>query len=137
MKVKIKPGWDASVAEAIRSTFPQLPFMLDANSAYTLADTPLFKGFDAYKPTMIEQPLAYDDIVDHATLQREIETPICLDESIHTGEDARKAIEIGAKAVWLQLEVWDEAAAERADAAGLLVVMDRCPAIDWPRLGPG
>ena len=70
VKVKIKPGWDASVAEAIRSTFPQLPFMLDANSAYTLADTPLFKGFDAYKPTMIEQPLAYDDIVDHATLQR-------------------------------------------------------------------
>ena len=99
VKVKIKPGWDGSVAEAIRTTFPNLPFMLDANSAYTLADAPLFKRFDAYKPTMIEQPLAHDDIVDHATLQREIETPICLDESIHTGDDARKAIEIGATRV--------------------------------------
>ena len=99
VKVKIKPGWDGSVAEAIRATFPDLPFMLDANSAYTLADAPLFKRFDAYKPTMIEQPLAHDDIVDHATLQREIETPICLDESIHTGDDARKAIELGATRV--------------------------------------
>jgi o-succinylbenzoate synthase len=73
--------------------------MLDANSAYTLADAPLFKRFDAYKPTMIEQPLAHDDIVDHATLQRQIETAICLDESIHTGDDARKAIELGATRV--------------------------------------
>jgi len=99
VKVKIKPGWDGSVAEAIRATFPNLPFMLDANSAYTLADTPLFKRFDAYKPTMIEQPLAHDDIVDHAALQRQIETAICLDESIHTGDDARKAIELGATRV--------------------------------------
>jgi O-succinylbenzoate synthase len=96
VKVKIKPGWDGSVAEAIRNAFPDLPFMLDANSAYTLADAPLFKRIDAYTPTMIEQPLAYDDIVDHATLQREITTPICLDESIHTGDDARKAIGLGA-----------------------------------------
>ncbi len=99
VKVKIKPGWDSSVAEAIRDAFPDLPFMLDANSAYTLADAPLFKRFDQYKPTMIEQPLAHDDIVDHATLQREIETPICLDESIHTGDDARKAIQLGATRV--------------------------------------
>jgi len=96
VKVKIKPGWDGAVAEAIRGAFPELPFMLDANSAYTLADVPLFKRIDAYRPTMIEQPLAHDDIVDHAALQREIATPICLDESIHTGDDARKAIELGA-----------------------------------------
>jgi O-succinylbenzoate synthase len=96
VKVKIKPGWDGSVAAAIRDSFPDLPFMLDANSAYTLADVPLFKRIDAYAPTMIEQPLAHDDIVDHAALQREIKTPICLDESIHTGDDARKAIELGA-----------------------------------------
>jgi O-succinylbenzoate synthase len=96
VKVKIKPGWDGAVAETIRNTFPDLPFMLDANSAYTLADAPLFKRIDAYTPMMIEQPLAHDDIVDHATLQREITTPICLDESIHTGDDARKAIELGA-----------------------------------------
>ena len=96
VKVKIKPGWDAAVAEAIRNAFPELPFMLDANSAYTLSDAPLFKRIDAYTPTMIEQPLAHDDIVDHAALQREIRTPICLDESIHTGDDARKAIELRA-----------------------------------------
>jgi O-succinylbenzoate synthase len=99
VKVKIKPGWDGPVAEAIRGAFPDLPFMLDANSAYTLADVPLFRRIDAYAPTMIEQPLAYDDIVDHAALQREISTAICLDESIHTGEDARKAIELGATKV--------------------------------------
>jgi O-succinylbenzoate synthase len=99
VKVKIKPGWDGSVAEAIRKEFPDLPFMLDANSAYTLADAPLFQRIDAYAPTMIEQPLAHDDIVDHAALQREIKTPICLDESIHTGDDARKAIELGATRV--------------------------------------
>ena len=99
VKVKIKPGWDGSVAQAIRDAFPDLPFMLDANSAYTLADAPLFKRIDAFAPTMIEQPLAHDDIVDHATLQREIKTPICLDESIHTGDDARKAIELGATRV--------------------------------------
>ena len=61
-----------------------------------LADLPLFKRIDAYHPTMIEQPLAYDDIVDHATLQKAIATPICLDESIHTADDARKAIGLGA-----------------------------------------
>jgi len=96
VKLKIKPGADGHVAEGVRNHFPDLKFMLDANSAYTLADLPLFKRIDAYHPTMIEQPLAYDDIVDHATLQKEIATPVCLDESIHTSEDARKAIEIGA-----------------------------------------
>jgi len=96
VKLKIKPGWDVTVAEAVRATFPELPFMLDANSAYTLADVAVFKRIDTYAPMMIEQPLSHDDIVDHATLQREIKTPICLDESIHTGDDARKAIELGA-----------------------------------------
>ena len=96
VKLKIKPGADAHVAEAVRNRYPDLAFMLDANSAYALADLPLFKRIDAYPPTMIEQPLAYDDIVDHAALQRQIATPVCLDESIHTADDARKAIEIGA-----------------------------------------
>lgn len=96
IKLKIKPGLDVQIAEAVRKRFPDLDFMLDANSAYTLADTPIFQRIDATRPMMIEQPLAHDDIVDHATLQRAIRTPICLDESIHSGEDARKAIAIGA-----------------------------------------
>ncbi len=96
IKLKIKPGLDVQIAEAVRAKFPDLDFMLDANSAYKLADTPLFQRIDATRPTMIEQPLAHDDIVDHATLQKAIRTPICLDESIHSAEDARKAIEIGA-----------------------------------------
>ncbi len=99
VKVKIKPGWDEKVAEAIRKRFPDLPFQLDANSAYTLADVPLFKRIDAYTCLLIEQPLAVDDIIDHATLQKQIATPVCLDESIHSADDARKAIEIGATRV--------------------------------------
>ena len=99
VKVKIKPGWDGHVAEAIRNRFPDLPFQLDANSAYTLADVGLFKRIDAYTPLLVEQPLAADDIIDHATLQKQILTPVCLDESIHSAEDARKAIEIGATKV--------------------------------------
>jgi O-succinylbenzoate synthase len=99
VKLKIKPGWDAKVAEAVRKAYPDLPFMLDANSAYTLDDVRVFKRIDAYTPTMVEQPLAYDDLVDHAALQREIATPVCLDESIHSAEDARKAIAIGATKV--------------------------------------
>jgi O-succinylbenzoate synthase len=99
VKVKIKPGWDGHVAEAIRNRFPELPFQLDANSAYTLDDVQLFKRIDAYTPLLVEQPLAEDDIIDHATLQRQILTPVCLDESIHSAEDARKAIEIGATRV--------------------------------------
>ncbi len=99
VKVKIRPGWDGHVAEAIRNRFPDLPFQLDANSAYTLDAIPLFKRIDAYTPLLIEQPLAEDDIIDHAALQGQIITPVCLDESIHSAEDARKAIELGATRV--------------------------------------
>ena len=99
VKVKIKPGWDDNVAKAIRDRFPELPFQLDANSAYSLSDAPLFKKMDAYAPLLVEQPLAEDDIIDHATLQKQITTPVCLDESIHSAEDARKAIDIGATRV--------------------------------------
>jgi O-succinylbenzoate synthase len=96
IKLKIKPGMDIQIAERIRREFPDLDFMLDANSAYTLEDAPLFQRIDATRPMMIEQPLAHDDIIDHAELQKAIRTPICLDESIHTADDARKAIGIGA-----------------------------------------
>ncbi|MBM4434841.1 MAG: o-succinylbenzoate synthase [Chloroflexi bacterium] len=99
VKLKIKPGRDAAIAEAVRSRWPDLPFMLDANSAYTLADAPVFERIDATRPTMIEQPLAHDDMIDHAALQARIRTPICLDESIRHADDARKAISIGATKV--------------------------------------
>jgi O-succinylbenzoate synthase len=70
--------------------------MGDANSAYTLADVDVFKKMDAFNLMMFEQPLGYEDIIDHAELQTQIQTPICLDESIHSADDARKAIKIGA-----------------------------------------
>ena len=96
IKIKIKPGWDANVIEIVRSQFPDIGLVGDANSAYSLADAPLFQDLDQFKLMMFEQPLAHDDIFDHAALQRQIKTPICLDESIHSAEDARNAINIGA-----------------------------------------
>ena len=96
VKIKIKPGWDIEVIEEVRKRFPHLPLMADANSAYTLADVNLLKRLDPYHLMMIEQPLATDDIIDHATLQSLIETPICLDESITSVEDTRKAISLGS-----------------------------------------
>lgn len=96
IKVKIKPGWDVEVIRAIRKQFPTIPLMADANSAYRLEDIELLKQLDEFDLMMIEQPLASDDIVDHAHIQKELKTPICLDESIHSYEDARKAIELGS-----------------------------------------
>ncbi|MDT7779840.1 MAG: o-succinylbenzoate synthase [Acidobacteriota bacterium] len=96
IKIKIKPGWDRAVVEQVRTRFPDTPLMVDANSAYTLEDLPTLRALDEYDLMMIEQPLAYDDREDHAALQRQIKTPVCLDESIHSAEDARKAIELGA-----------------------------------------
>jgi O-succinylbenzoate synthase len=96
VKIKIKPGRDRDLVRALRKDFPDLALMVDANSAYTLKDTPLFQDLDQDHLMMIEQPLAWDDMVDHATLQRAIHTPLCLDESIHSADDARRALEIGA-----------------------------------------
>ncbi|MFP3916709.1 o-succinylbenzoate synthase [Lysinibacillus telephonicus] len=96
IKVKIKPGWDVEVIRILRENFPDVSIMADANSAYSLSDVDLLKQLDKFNLTMIEQPLASDDIIDHAVLQKQIKTPICLDESIHSLEDARKAIELGS-----------------------------------------
>ncbi|PYS53571.1 MAG: o-succinylbenzoate synthase [Acidobacteria bacterium] len=96
IKIKIKPGWDLEVVRQARAAFPNLALMGDANSAYTLADAGVFKNMDKYNLMMFEQPLHYEDLIDHAELQKQIDTPICLDESIHSAEDARKAIKIGA-----------------------------------------
>jgi len=96
IKIKIKPGWDADVIRTVRQQFPDIGLVGDANSAYTLADAPLFQDLDQFNLMMFEQPLAHDDIFDHAALQRKIKTPICLDESIHSAEDAKNAISLGA-----------------------------------------
>ncbi|MGB8543410.1 MAG: o-succinylbenzoate synthase [Candidatus Acidiferrales bacterium] len=96
IKIKIKPGMDIEPARALRERFPRIRLMVDANSAYGLVDAPLLKQFDALYLIMIEQPLGWDDIYSHAQLQRQLDTPICLDECIHDLEHARAAIEIGA-----------------------------------------
>lgn len=96
IKVKIKPDWDVEVMRTLRSEFPDTAIMADANSAYSLNDTALLKQLDEFDLMMIEQPLASDDIIDHAKLQKELSTPICLDESIHSFEDAKKAVELGS-----------------------------------------
>ena len=96
IKIKIKPGWDVAVVEAVRRQFPDIQLMADANSAYTLADSDHLARLDQYNLMMIEQPLAHDDIIDHGVLQRKLQTPICLDESIHSLADARKAVEMGS-----------------------------------------
>jgi O-succinylbenzoate synthase len=92
IKIKIKPGWDLKVVERVRKEFPEIPLMGDANSAYTLADVPLFQELDRFNLMMLEQPLAHNDIFDHARLQLQIQTPICLDESIRSAEIAVHAI---------------------------------------------
>jgi len=88
IKLKYCPGWDVDMIAAVRSTFPDPVFHIDCNSGYTLDDLPMFKKLDQYNLAMIEQPLMRDDLVDHAELQRQIETPICLDESITSPEKA-------------------------------------------------
>lgn len=93
-KVKIKPGSDVRVIERIRKEFGDIALMADANSSYCLEDAAVFKELDKFNLMMIEQPLDYEDIVDHAELQRQIKTPLCLDESIHGVDDARKAIKL-------------------------------------------
>ncbi len=96
IKIKIKPGWDLEAVGMIRQQFGSIPLMVDANAAYTLGDASHLARLDAHDLMMIEQPLEYDDVMDHVELQRRIATPICLDESIHTVRIARDAIAAGA-----------------------------------------
>lgn len=96
VKIKIKPQQDVALVEAVRSKFTDIRLTVDANSAYSLANIELLKRLDQYSLMMIEQPLAPGDLVDHAKLQREINTPICLDESILTVADAKHAHELGS-----------------------------------------
>jgi len=96
IKIKIKPGKDLALVHAIRNEFPKIRLMVDANSAYTLQDAETLRAFDGFHLMMIEQPLAWNDIVEHSKLQPQIATPICLDESITSNAAAESAISIGA-----------------------------------------
>lgn len=96
IKVKIKRGYEVEPVRTLRERFPRIRLMADANSDYRLSDAPLLKQLDAFHLMMIEQPLGWDDFYSHATLQRQLETPICLDECIHEIDHARAAIELGA-----------------------------------------
>ncbi len=96
LKFKIRPGWDIAPLRAVREALPEMPLTVDANSAYRLTDARVFEQLDALALDYIEQPLAHDDLVDHARLQAMIRTPICLDESVHSPEDARKALAMDA-----------------------------------------
>jgi O-succinylbenzoate synthase len=96
IKIKIKPGWDVNAVEAVRARFGPIPLMVDANAAYSLADATRLAELDRFDLMMIEQPLDYDDIGDHARLQRQLRTPICLDESIKSVRLAAEAIDARA-----------------------------------------
>ena len=96
IKIKIKPGWDVDAVARVRATFGAIPLQVDANAAYTMADAALLAKLDPFDLLLIEQPLDYDDVMDHAELQRRITTPVCLDESIHTVRIARDAIDAKA-----------------------------------------
>ncbi|HTR36001.1 MAG TPA: o-succinylbenzoate synthase [Bryobacteraceae bacterium] len=96
IKMKIKPGWDVEVVREVRRRFPDILLMADANSAYTLADAPRLKCLDEFNLMMIEQPLAHDEIIDHAKLQAQLRTPICLDECIRSAHHAEQAIAMDA-----------------------------------------
>ncbi len=96
IKNKIKPGWDCDIVDSVRRQFPTIPLAVDANGCYGLADLPRLKRLDEFNLMLLEQPLGWDDIVDHAKLQRQLRTPICLDEPILSADHAQKAIDIGA-----------------------------------------
>jgi o-succinylbenzoate synthase len=96
IKIKIKPGWDVDAVERVRARFGDIPLQVDANAAYTLDDSALLGRLDPFNLLLIEQPLDYDDVMDHAALQERLKTPVCLDESIHTVRIARDAIEARA-----------------------------------------
>jgi O-succinylbenzoate synthase len=96
LNVKIRPRWDVEVLSAIRRRFPTVPLMADAGSAYTPGDAEHLRTLDPLELILIEQPLGWDDVVDHAKLQSRLRTPICLGESIRSYDDARRAFELGS-----------------------------------------
>ena len=96
VKLKVKHGWDLDMLKAVRQTFPDTVFHIDCNSGYSLDDLPFFREVDQLGLAMIEQPLFHTDLLDHAALQKQIDTPVCLDESIISVRSFQKALDLGA-----------------------------------------
>jgi O-succinylbenzoate synthase len=92
VKLKFRPGWDVDMLRAVRKQHPTQTFHIDCNSGYRLTDLPLFRQIDEFNLAMIEQPLAHDDVVDHARLQAAIRTPVCLDESVSAVRHVEQAL---------------------------------------------
>ena len=126
IKIKIKPGWDVSVVAEVRRVFPDIRLMADANSAYTLRDAGELRKLDEFGLMMVEQPLAHDDIIDHAALQADMRTAICLDECIRTARHAAQAIGMKACRI-VNIKLGRVAGFREAKA-----VHDVCQAADIP-----
>jgi o-succinylbenzoate synthase len=104
VKLKYRPGWELNMIKQVRAAFPDTVLHVDCNSGYSLSDLEMFEELDNYGLAMIEQPLAHNDLVDHAALQSHLKTPICLDESIVSADRARKAIQLGA-CRWINIKL--------------------------------
>ena len=127
IKIKIKPGRDIDMLRTVRARFPDAPVMADANSAYSLpADLERLAAMDELDLMMIEQPLSYDDLLDHATLQRRIETPVCLDESIRSHGDVRLALHLGSG------RIVNIKPGRVGGLASSLAIHDACRTAGWP-----
>lgn len=126
VKLKYRPGWELNMIRLVRAAFPELVLHVDCNSAYTLADRPMFQELDAYRLAMIEQPLAHDDLLDHAALQRDLRTPVCLDESVTSLAKARQAIALRACG-WINIKLGRVGGLTNA-----LAIHDLCQAADLP-----
>lgn len=94
IKLKCKPGWDTKIFEEVRNRWPHIRLSCDANSAYRVVDIECITDWDQFDLMMIEQPLWYDDFYFHSMLQKRMDTPICLDESIRNRRDALAAIDM-------------------------------------------
>ena len=127
IKIKIKPGRDVEMLRAVRARFPDVPIMADANSAYSLPDDLLrLQEMDDIDLMMIEQPLSYEDLLDHSELQRRIKTPVCLDESIRSVGDARLALHLGAG------QIVNIKPGRVGGFKSSLAIHDVCRAAGWP-----
>lgn len=126
VKLKFNRSCSVQMIEQVRNTFPDLVMHIDCNSGFTLDDLEMFQSLDQLDLKMIEQPLGYDDLIDHAELQRELRTPICLDESITSVNRAAKAIKIGA-CRWINIKT-----SRVGGLTNALAIHDLCAAKDVP-----